>query len=63
MIAWWQHLSCSSAFAILLGTLAGFCLGGCLPRRRIRRPEYPICTPRISRAWLRACQNNSRRDT
>jgi hypothetical protein len=62
MIDWWQHLTFSESSAILLGMLAGFCLGGSLLGRRRQEPEYPVCSPRVSRAWLRALYRNSRSD-
>jgi hypothetical protein len=61
MIAWLQHLTFSQASAIVLGMLAGFCIGGIMGSRQ-PDPEYPVCSPRVTRAWLKAMHRTSRKD-
>jgi hypothetical protein len=58
MSAWLAHLSWSSASAIAFAFLSGFSAGAWWPRPVRHDPEYPVCSPHVSRAWLKAIREH-----
>ena len=61
-IAWWQHLSWQAASIIVLVPAGIACLYFGTRKRRLPETEcyrHPVCSPRVSRAWVRAMRERS----